>query len=127
MNVITPNMMSFEFPFLPPSVNACYRSYNRRVIKSVKLKSFQQQIIQFFDDLDETIPLLEGKLKVTIQYHLPNRRNVDIDNFCKSMLDSVEGILYENDREIYELNLTKFLNTGSAKTIFKIEKIREML
>lgn len=115
--------INIEFPFLPPSVNACYRSYKGRVIKSAKLKEFEQLMIQHFASLDREYTMMQGELRLTITFYLPNRRNGDIDNFCKAMLDGLEGRLFENDKMIYELNLKKYLNTGVSKTIIKLESL----
>lgn len=115
--------INLEFPFLPPSVNACFRSYKGRVIKSAKLKTFEQQMIQHFAEMDRCFTFMEGKLRLTVVFHLPNKRNIDIDNLLKSLLDSLEGIVFENDKEIYELNVSKILNTRESKTFVKVETI----
>jgi crossover junction endodeoxyribonuclease RusA len=112
-----------ELPFLPPSVNACFRSYKGRVIKSARLKLFEQQMIQHFADTEDGIEMIEGHLKLTIEFSLPNRRNIDIDNLLKSLLDSLEGVVFENDSEVYELQVTKISNTGVSKTSVKIEQL----
>ena len=112
--------INLVLPFLPPSVNACFRSYKGRVIKSAKLKLFEQQMIQHFAEM-VGLRLMEGKLKLTVVFHLPNKRNIDIDNLLKSLLDSLEGVVFENDREIYEINASKILNTKESKTFVKVE------
>ena len=50
---ISPEEITFELPFLPPSANQMYKAYRGRVVKSVRLKEFQQQVIQFFADSDQ--------------------------------------------------------------------------
>jgi len=44
-------------------------------------------------------PLL-GPLGIEFIFYRENRRKVDLDNLEKSMLDALEGILYENDSQI---------------------------
>ena len=66
----------YEMPFLPPSVNACYRSYGNRVVKSAKLKVFEQEIIRYFDSQEEEITMLEGKLNLTVSFYLKGRRSI---------------------------------------------------
>ena len=113
----------YEMPFLPPSVNACYRSYGKKVIKSAKLKEFEQKILQYFDSQDEEINMLEGKLKLTVSFYLKGRRSIDLDNLLKALLDGCENILYENDKMIYEIHAEKFNNCDSVKTVICIEQI----
>ena len=111
----------YEMPFLPPSVNACYRSYGKKVIKSAKLKEFEQKIIQYFDSQDEEINMLEGKLKLTVSFYLKGRRSIDLDNLLKALLDGCENILYENDKMIYEIHAEKFNNSDEVKTVIVLE------
>ena len=112
-----------DLPFLPPSVNACFRSYKGRVIKSARLKLFEQQMIQHFADNEDGIEMIEGHLKLTIEFSLPNKRSIDIDNLLKSLLDSLEGVVFENDSEVYELQVTKVSDTGVSRTSVKIEQL----
>ena len=113
----------YEMPFLPPSVNACYRSYGKKVIKSAKLKEFEQKIIQYFDSQDEEINMLEGKLKLTVSFYLKGRRSIDLDNLLKALLDGCENILYENDKMIYEIHAEKFNNCDDCKTVIQLEQL----
>jgi Holliday junction resolvase RusA-like endonuclease len=117
----------YEMPFLPPSVNACYRSYGNRVVKSAKLKVFEQEIIRYFDSQEEEITMLEGKLKLTVSFYLKGRRSIDIDNLLKALLDGMENILFENDKMIFEIHAEKFSNCDSAKTVILLEQLIEDL
>jgi len=46
-------------------------------------------------------PLL-GPLGIDLTFYREDRRQVDLDNLEKAMLDGLEGILYENDSQIKE-------------------------
>jgi Holliday junction resolvase RusA-like endonuclease len=51
----------------------------------------------------EMVPL-KGRIGVQIELASPNQtRNTDIDNRVKAVLDSLEGIAFENDRQVDEL------------------------
>ena len=46
-------------------------------------------------------PLLTGRLKtVIINFHDGNKPSVDIDNMSKPILDVLQNIVYNNDRQI---------------------------
>ena len=113
----------YEMPFLPPSVNCCYRSYNNKVIKSAKLKDYEQKILQFFDSQEKEINFLEGRLRLTVSFYLKGRRSIDLDNLLKALLDGCEGVLYENDKMICEIKAEKFNNCDSLKTVILLEQI----
>jgi len=49
-------------------------------------------------------PMLTGDLAATLWFALPDRRRGDLDNYAKSCLDALEGVLYENDRQITDLD-----------------------
>ena len=108
-------------PFLPPSVNSCYRSYGKKVIKSAKLKEFEQKMIRYFDSQEEEINMLEGKLKLTVSFYLKGKRSIDLDNLLKALLDGMEGVLFENDKMIYEIHAEKFNNSDEVKTVIVLE------
>ena len=51
--------------------------------------------------------LLTCKLKgVIINFHLGERPTLDVDNMSKPIFDAMEGIVYENDRQIRQAEIT---------------------
>jgi len=63
-------------------------------------------------------PALTGALHVAINFYLPIKnkklwgtphdKRPDIDNFCKTVLDGVQGIVMEDDGQIAHLDAQKF-------------------
>ncbi len=52
-------------------------------------------------------PLHMGELKaIVINFYAGNRPTLDLDNMSKPVLDSMEGIVYANDRQIRQSELT---------------------
>ena len=112
----------FSFNFLPVSVNSSYRSFKSRVYKSQKLKDFKKKMDDMFDTF-ENVEKLEGKLSIDIVFEMKGSRKRDIDNMMKSLLDSLEGKVFENDNQIYEMNVKKFENCNEDKTIISIRQM----
>ena len=54
----------------------------------------------------KTILFKPLKLKVSINYRY-GRKGTDIDNYLKFTLDSMNGIVYDDDSQIFELAVTK--------------------
>lgn len=50
---------------------------------------------------------LEGPYEVTIDFHFKDKRKRDIDNYAKLILDSMTGIIWDDDSEIHALHLYK--------------------
>ena len=51
--------------------------------------------------------ILTGKLKaIIINFHLGDYPSVDLDNMSKPILDELENIVYDNDRQIRQVEMT---------------------
>ena len=109
------SIYTFEFDFLPTSVNASYRSFGNKVYKSKILKYFQKQVEAFFEN-NQSFEKLQGNLSIDITFEIKVIRKRDIDNMLKSLLDVLEGHLFENDNQIFEIRCRKFMNCNSNKT-----------
>lgn len=60
------------------------------------------------------IDILRGQLEVEIDVTFTSR-NRDIDNITKPILDSLQGIVYKNDNQIYRLLINK--NIGKSESL----------
>lgn len=59
-------------------------------------------------------PLTED-LKVKVDFYFGDRRKRDIDNYNKLVLDSMNGIVWEDDVQIQELVLRKFYDKENPR------------
>jgi Holliday junction resolvase RusA-like endonuclease len=68
-------------------------------------------------------PLLSGPLKaIIINFHEGNKPSVDVDNMSKPILDVMESIVYNNDRQIRQAQITH-LRINSAFSIVGVSKV----
>jgi len=113
---------SYEFIIeqVPPSVNRIYR-FNRRygnMYKTKEAKDFQDKYI---------LPKYKGKFfkteKVKLSIIFVHNRDRDIDNILKVLLDSFQKIIYENDKQVYELNIKKVKRKGTSFVKVKVEEL----
>ena len=105
----------FEYKINPVSVNHYWE------VKCVKGKPlfFYKKEGAFFRDFikwntiaqckkKKSLPLFKKPLKIAIHIeYFYKKRPKDIDNILKALLDSFEGILFENDSQIIELFIRK--------------------
>jgi Holliday junction resolvase RusA-like endonuclease len=63
---------------------------------------------------------LEIPLSVEMEFYV-RRDRADLDNLCKAVLDGMQGIIFENDRQVKQLVLTKMI----SKIPCVIVKIKE--
>lgn len=106
----------------PPSSNRYYRNFRGRMVRSAAANKYRKTVEQIARE--NGIELLTGAVKVElkllppapqdwnkrIKKHGPaavlSVRRIDLDNALKVVLDSLQGIGYENDKQITNLFVT---------------------
>lgn len=51
---------------------------------------------------------LTGSVRLVARFYFKTRRKADLDNFNKLLLDSMNGIVYEDDSQIAQLYLERY-------------------
>lgn len=70
-----------------------------------------------------TAPLLTGRLKaIIINFHDGNKPSVDIDNMSKPILDVLQDIVYNDDRQIRQAQISH-LEIAAPFTIVGVSKV----
>jgi len=82
-------------------------------------------------DLKESYQLLaknqyKGEVMSTecdmkIALHFPDKRRRDIDNYNKLVLDSLEGIVYKDDKQIRKLTIEKHISPDNPRVEVEIK------
>jgi crossover junction endodeoxyribonuclease RusA len=68
-------------------------------------------------------PLLMGHLKaIVINFYAGKRPSIDVDNMSKPILDSMQRIVYDDDRQIVQAEITH-LRIGAAFSIAGVSKV----
>jgi len=68
-------------------------------------------------------PILIGELKaVIINFFAGNKPSVDVDNMSKPILDEMQNVVYKNDRQIRQAEITH-VKIGAAFSIMGVSKI----
>ena len=93
-------MPPFDFVIrgVPRSVNAASSSLKRwKCTVSKAAKSFWPGEIE----------LLQGELSVRIVFYFSGQTSIDVDNIIKPIVDSLKGIVFEDDRIVFEVTCRK--------------------
>lgn len=61
-----------------------------------------------------------GNLAMNVMMYFGDNRKRDIDAYLKILLDSMEGIVYENDNQIVELHCFKEVDIKNPRTVIQI-------
>lgn len=68
-------------------------------------------------------PLLTGHLKaIVINFYAGNKPSVNVDNMSKPILDQMQQIIYEDDRQIIQAEIVH-LKIGEAFSIAGVSKV----
>ena len=115
---------TLELPF-PPSVNSCYRAIPRgricAVIVSKDGRAYKDRIKSMLSD--DSKLLTDKRLMVSIRLFMPDRRRRDIDNYNKILLDSLTGIVWEDDSQIDILSISRDEIIKGGKAILTIREL----
>ena len=118
--------IKITIPNVPISVNCMYRTYKGRVILSKRGREYKSEtkkyIDQYINSMDNFEPI-EGHVQLTIDIHFRDKRKRDLDNFGKSVIDSIKGRLCGDDDLIYELTVRKHMKSEDNKTVIEISKM----
>lgn len=88
----------------PPLLNRYYRKYRNIMVISADGQAFKQEVAAICRNAD-TVPYT-GAVSLSIVVYRKQKRG-DIDGFCKALLDSLQGYLYEDDKQIEELHIIR--------------------
>ena len=53
---------------------------------------------------------LKGRVRVILDFFMHNNR-ADLDNLAKCVLDGLQGIVYGNDKQVFELRVKKWVDS----------------
>lgn len=76
-------------------------AYRTKKINSKEYIDFKNYIGWICKDQNKNEKLIENKVEFSLFYN----SNLDIDNMLKGIFDSLEGIVYNNDRQIKRLRI----------------------
>lgn len=92
-------------------------SINKRYIISRRTRSLilSKEYREFLKKLHETFKMqaklcdiiLDCKSKFRVEIEINEKHRNDIDSIVKPLLDSLEGVIYKNDRQVKSLSIEK--------------------
>ena len=101
-------MHTFRIPLKPVSLNQAYMvGRGKGFTLSKRGRKFKEDCRDFLKEQYSTKPL-KGKLKANILFQLYSfREKVDLDNMLKLTMDSMTGIVFEDDSQVYRIETEK--------------------
>jgi len=86
------------------------------------LKELRNKIENQIDDnYKHILPADKNKYVVGVNAVFYVKRDKDIDNMLKSVLDAMQGIIYENDIQVYGIHALKYkIKCGTEKMVIDV-------
>jgi len=118
--------MKASISLKPISVNHAYgtNKYGRRYLVEAG-KRFKQDFAWLFKVKVGRIKLDKAsKFSVGIKFYFKDKRRRDVDDYGKNLIDSLTGIVWEDDCQIYHLELLKEQGCSEDKIEIEIKPIK---
>jgi Holliday junction resolvase RusA-like endonuclease len=103
----------------PIPVNSKYGVINGRMLLTKKYRDTKTAISWEITSQWRTEPLTTPVTLNILQYFGDNRKR-DIDAYIKILLDSMEGIVFENDNQVNEMHIYKEKDLNNPRTEIQI-------
>jgi Holliday junction resolvase RusA-like endonuclease len=102
--------ITLDMPLKLVSTNSAYSTTNRsgRVFCTSKARAFKKSVhsLALKQCKQGGWKTTDGRVKVRVLLTFPDRKRRDVDNI-KLLLDALEGVVYNDDSQIFELNIKK--------------------
>ena len=105
-----------------PVPKQSFRYSKRGNYQPARLTDWQNSIAEVarIHALDD---VLSGKLHVALKFYLHDERRRDLDNLSKGVLDAINGILWEDDKQVVKLEIEKMVYPECPGVEIFIEEI----
>lgn len=113
----------------PPTVNTIWRHRNNSNPKRppIVYKSKEGQEFEKLAKLELRSQyngkILENPLEIKIKFYFKDKRERDLDNYNKGLLDVMTGIIYKNDSQIFKSYNEKVIGAGKDYVEIEIKEI----
>ncbi len=95
---------SRSYVYTPPETAEYERKVGWYALQAAKGKSFSNDIAVF------------------IKLYFKDRRFGDVDNYGKALLDAIQGIVFDNDKQVAKLHIERYIDDNERAEI----EIREV-
>lgn len=107
---------------LPPLGNRYWRMARNRIYMTREARDYKRAVAGI--GMAKRIQPLTGEVAVLIRVYRA-RKAGDADGFGKVLLDSLEGVCYENDRQIVDYHVKRFDDRDNPRVEIEVWQVEE--
>ncbi len=108
-----------ELPY-PPTANLLWRNFRGRIVKSAKAREYVEQVRWRAFQQGVKGPPLTCLCSVSVTVFRP-RRIGDLDNALKATLDSLRGLVFEDDSQVVELHASRWDDAANPRVVVLVD------
>lgn len=105
---------------IPPSANRYWRNFRGRMVVSAEAQAYKAAAA--ISAKDQGAWLICGDVAIQVDFYRA-RKAGDLDNRLKVILDSLNGIAYEDDNQITEIHARRFDDKGNGRVEITVTKL----
>lgn len=109
-----------ELKTKPIPLNQMYRCFNGRYLKSKKGRETAEALQWELKEQWGASKPLKSRVALNILLYFGDKRKRDIDAYLKILLDSMEGIVYEDDNQIVEMHVFKEYDKENPRVVIGV-------
>jgi len=115
--------MELTINIIPISYYQYLTQNSRRKYITKKGRVYKNDIEEILVKEMENKDIIKNECKVSLVFYFNNKRKNDIDNYAKPILDFLSDIVYEDDRQIVELNIKKIYDKNNPRIVITCSHI----
>ncbi len=96
--------------------------YRRRVFTPQRTLDYEELVAS--EAVSQGVKRVSDMLRVEVDFYRSTRHRVDLDNLIKSILDALNGIAYDDDVQIVQLEARKDYDKQHPRADVRIYKIQ---
>jgi crossover junction endodeoxyribonuclease RusA len=67
--------------------------------------------------------IIVNDVELEVKLYFGDKRTRDIDNYGKILFDSLSGIVYQDDKQIQKLIITKYYDKDNPRVTIKVKEL----
>jgi crossover junction endodeoxyribonuclease RusA len=111
--------MILKLPY-PPSGNLYWKHWRGRVVTSPEAKRYRQGVK--LRALTDGVVTITGPVCLSVWVYRP-RKQGDLDNALKVLIDSLRGVAFEDDSQIVELHAARFEDKADPRVMVFVKEV----
>jgi len=109
--------LKFNIPGKPRAKQSFRYTANGGGYTDQKVKRWQNNVSEYAAFAMIGYDRFTGPLEVSLFFRLPDHRRIDLDNLSKAVLDGLNKIVFDDDRQIEALHLYKEIADDTGVTV----------